>query len=360
MKQIEVKLQRQNQDYSILIANSLLSNEDLINSTVKERQVCIVSNQNIYDLYAEKIKNGLKNRQIIEVILPEGEEYKNISSWGKILDAMMQNRFARDSAILALGGGVIGDLAGFAAASFQRGVAVYQVPTSLLAQVDSSIGGKTGVNHELGKNMIGAFWQPKAVLIDPEVLRTLPEREFTAGMGEVIKYGLINNLEFFKYLEENFQAINNKNPEHLAKIITTSAQAKVDIVQADEFEGGKRALLNLGHTFGHALETLGNYTLYKHGEAVAIGIRIAAELAAIEQKISDESRKRICQILTNFNLPISYQNKFQVEDIYQAMFADKKVRAGKLRLVKFREFCNCEVSADSKEKDILEAINLAK
>ncbi|MBP3194776.1 MAG: 3-dehydroquinate synthase [Cardiobacteriaceae bacterium] len=360
MKQIEVKLQRQNQDYSIFIENSLLSNEDLINSTVKERQICIVSNQNIYDLYSDKIKQALKNRQIIEVILPDGEEYKNIASWGKILDAMMQDRFARDSAILALGGGVIGDLAGFAAASFQRGVAVYQVPTSLLAQVDSSIGGKTGVNHELGKNMIGAFWQPKAVLIDPEVLQTLPEREFTAGMGEVIKYGLINNLEFFKYLEENFQAINNKNPEHLAKIITTSAQAKVDIVQADEFEGGKRALLNLGHTFGHALETLGNYTLYKHGEAVAIGIRIAAELALIEQQISDESRKRICQVLNNFNLPISYQNQFSVEDIYQAMFADKKVRAGKLRLVKFKEFCNCEVSAESKEKDILEAINLAK
>ncbi|SUO95018.1 3-dehydroquinate synthase [Suttonella ornithocola] len=348
--------------YPIHIGSGLLNHRELLNEAIWQKQVCIVSNETVAPLYLERVQQHLRaeGKQVLAVQIPDGEQYKNLAQYAMVMDALMKARFGRDGVIVALGGGVVGDLTGFVSATYQRGTAFVQLPTTLLAQVDSSVGGKTGVNHPLGKNMIGAFHQPQAVIIDTDTLSTLPPREFSAGMAEVIKYGLINDLPFFEHLEANIQALMNKEADLLTQTIRHCCQNKADVVKADEREHGVRALLNLGHTFGHALESLSHYKRWKHGEAVAIGIRIAAELAVIEGKISTQDGERIKNLLLAAGLPIRIENTYSSDDIYQAMFLDKKVRAGKLRLIVFSALGNCQICSDCSEVDIRAAIDAAQ
>jgi len=247
----------------------------------------IVSNETVAPLYLEKVRDALSGYQVEQVILPDGEEFKNLEILNRIFDALLAKRFNRSCCLVALGGGVVGDMGGFAAASYQRGVDFIQVPTTLLAQVDSSVGGKTGVNHRLGKNMIGAFHQPRCVLADTETLDTLDDRQLAAGIAEVIKYGLIQDAEFFSWLEQNMEQLLARNTDTLIHAIERSCQCKSEIVAADERESGKRALLNLGHTFGHAIETGTGYGSWLHGEAVAVGMAMAADFSARHGWLSD-------------------------------------------------------------------------
>ena len=357
MPTLDLKIKNNREvSYPIIIEENLLENPQLFNELIVNKQIAIITNETVAPIYLNKIKDLLKNKELLEIILPDGEKHKNLKSFATVMDKLLENRLARDCGLIALGGGVIGDLTGFVAASYQRGVDFYQIPTTLLAQVDSSVGGKTGINHPQGKNMIGAFWQPKAVFIDPKTLTSLDAREFSAGMGEIIKYGLINDKSFFEWLEENITEIMLKKPELLSSMIAHCCQNKADIVAKDEKEAGIRALLNLGHTFGHSLETLTNYEFYKHGEAVAVGIRIAAELALLENKISESEKKRIIELLKKANLPYFLGANLEIKAIYEAMFLDKKVKNKKLRIVAFSSFCNCEVRADILEENIIKAL----
>lgn len=345
--------------YPILIEQGLLNQAEYLHQYLPHQQICIVTNKTIAPLYLHDFKSQLQGKEIIEVILEDGEQFKNIDSLAQIFDELLAHQFHRDCALVALGGGVVGDMAGFAAACYQRGAQFVQVPTTLLAQVDSSVGGKTGVNHPLGKNMIGAFHQPEAVIIDTNTLSTLPEREFSAGLGEVIKYGLINDLSFFEWLENNAQAILNKDGSILAELIAHCCANKARIVEMDEKEQGQRALLNLGHTFGHALEALTHYQRWKHGEAVGIGIMMAAHLSHDLGNISAAEVSRIQQLLEIFQVPTTYSD-LSVEDIYQSMFLDKKVKQGKLRLVLMQSFGQSYITADVSEQTIKQAVEKAK
>lgn len=345
--------------YPILIESGLWQQADIWQQHIKHQQVCIVSNDTVAPLYLAQIKAALAGKKIIEVLIPDGEQYKNLQEYTRVLDALIEHRFGRDSVIIALGGGVVGDLAGFAAASYQRGMDFIQCPTTLLAQVDSSVGGKTGVNHPLGKNMIGAFHQPQAVLIDIDTLNTLPPREFSAGLAEIIKYGLINDLAFFEWLETHISALMQKDKPLLIQAIAHCCQNKANIVSADEKEHGIRALLNLGHTFGHALEALSHYTLWKHGEAVAIGIRMATELAHLRQELTATERQRIITLLQAAQLPINMEDAFRPEEVYDTMFLDKKVRSGKLRFIAITGLGQTRIADDIPAEQILTAIKLA-
>ena len=265
--------------YPIFIGNGLLQDKALLASSVKGNKVLIVSNETVAPLYMDTVAESLGQFNPVRVILPDGEQYKNLEYLNRIFDSLLENRCDRDVTLVALGGGVIGDMTGFAAACYQRGVNFVQIPTTLLAQVDSSVGGKTGVNHPLGKNMIGAFYQPKAVFIDIDTLATLPDTELSAGLAEVIKYGLIIDADFFYWLQKNMQKMVKRNNEALTHAIRRSCEIKADVVARDEREGGVRALLNLGHTFGHAIEASQGYGKWLHGEAVAAGMVMAADLS---------------------------------------------------------------------------------
>ncbi len=265
--------------YPIHIGPGLIDDPELYRPHVSGSQVLIVTNEIVAPLYLDRVEQALRGFQLARVVLPDGEKYKNLEVWNRIMDALLENRFARDCTLVALGGGVVGDMAGFAAACYQRGVAFIQVPTTLLAQVDSSVGGKTGVNHALGKNMIGAFHQPRAVIADTDTLSTLPDRELSAGVAEVIKYGLIRDREFFYWLEANIGPLLERDTEALTFAIERSCRNKAEVVAADEREAGQRALLNLGHTFGHAIETGMGYGAWLHGEAVGTGMCMAADLS---------------------------------------------------------------------------------
>lgn len=263
--------------YPIYIDSGLFKDNSLLSSHVRSTRVCIVSNDVVAPLYLEALKAQLVGYDIDEVILPDGEAEKSLANFDVIMSHLLKNIHGRDTTLIALGGGVIGDITGFAAACYQRGIDFIQVPTTLLSQVDSSVGGKTAVNHPLGKNMIGAFYQPKAVIIDIDSLTTLPEREFNAGMAEVIKYGILGDYDFFVWLETHITEIKSGDRATLIKMIETCCQCKADIVTADETEAGIRALLNLGHTFGHAIEAEQGYGVWLHGEAVATGMVIASQ-----------------------------------------------------------------------------------
>ena len=266
--------------YPIQIGQGLLDEADLLTAHISGRQVMVVSNTTVAPLYLDRVLASLDGLETATVILPDGEQYKTLDTLNTIFTALLEQRFNRGCTLVALGGGVVGDITGFAAASYQRGVAFLQVPTTLLAQVDSSVGGKTGVNHPLGKNMIGAFHQPGCVVIDTDTLDTLDDRQLAAGLAEVIKYGLIYDADFFAWLEENVSAIMARNKMALARAIERSCTIKAEIVAADERESGMRALLNLGHTFGHAIETGTGYGNWLHGEAVATGMLMAVDLSA--------------------------------------------------------------------------------
>lgn len=319
--------------YPIYIGYGILNQIDLVLSHIPQMRVAIISNETVAPLYLGELTAALakKNIAVIPIILPDGEVHKNWQTLNVIFDALLKNHCERNTTIIALGGGVIGDLTGFAASTYLRGVPFIQIPTSLLAQVDSSVGGKTGINHTLGKNMIGAFYQPRMVLTDSATLNTLPDRELYAGLAEVIKYGLIRDPEFFDWLERNMHRLIARDPEILNQAIQRSCENKAEIVAADEKERGVRALLNLGHTFGHAIENGMGYGVWLHGEAVAAGIVMAAELSLRMKLINDADVERIRNLFLQAKLPVIPPN-MPPEKYLELMALDKKVESGKLVL----------------------------
>lgn len=336
-----------NRSYPIYIGENLLQNPDIFADFVtnknksKNKKIMIVTNTTIEKIYLNTLQNTLAKitpkENIFATILPDGENYKNWETLQKIFDNLLANFFDRKSLIIALGGGVIGDMTGFAAACFQRGVDFLQIPTTLLSQVDSSVGGKTAINHSLGKNMIGAFYQPKAVFADIKTLQTLPEREISAGLAEVLKYGFINDAPFLEFFtSENFAKIFANDAQILTEIIFRSCQNKTDIVAKDETESSDknlRALLNFGHTFGHAIETHFGYGTYLHGEAVAIGAMMAAEFSQNLGFITPKEVAKIQTLLNQAKLPTALDKKVNANDLYKLMFHDKKVQNGTLNFV---------------------------
>jgi 3-dehydroquinate synthase len=331
MKTLTVSLNERS--YPIHIGQNLLGKENLLAPHIQGQQVLIVSNETIAPLYLEKTRSALSAYQCEMVILPDGEQYKTLDTVNLIFDALLQHRFDRQCTLIALGGGVVGDITGFAAASYQRGVNFIQIPTTLLAQVDSSVGGKTGVNHPLGKNMIGAFHQPQCVLIDINTLSTLDDKQLSAGLAEVIKYGLIQDAEFFGWLENNMSKLRQRDSTALTYAIEHSCQCKADIVAADERESGQRALLNLGHTFGHAIETCMGYGTWLHGEAVATGMLMAADLSHRQNNVTQTELARTQALLKAANLPVKTPAEMDTARFLKLMAVDKKVQAGVIRLV---------------------------
>lgn len=319
--------------YPIYIGSGLLDNKDYFAHHIRSKKVMIVSNTTVAPLYEDTLRKSLSGFDVDHVILPDGEQYKTWGHLNSIFDALLEKKHSRNTTLIALGGGVVGDMAGFAAASYQRGVDFIQVPTTLLSQVDSSVGGKTAINHPKGKNMIGAFYQPKAVVIDTDTLKTLPPREVSAGLAEVIKYGLIRDLEFFAWLERNTDALRALDESALRHAILTSCDCKARVVEEDETEGGVRAILNLGHTFGHAIETFSGYGNWLHGEAVGAGIAMASRMSKLLGTINDDDEKRVLALLELAGLPISGPSDMSAESYMDLMSVDKKVLDGALRLV---------------------------
>ncbi len=334
--------------YPIHIGGGLLERADLIVPHLAQKRAAIVTNTTVGPLYLERLQKTLEGAgvQVIPIVLPDGEVYKNWETLNLIFDALLTNRAERKTTLIALGGGVIGDLTGFAAASYQRGVPFIQVPTTLLAQVDSSVGGKTGINHPLGKNMIGAFYQPQVVLADTDTLNTLPERELSAGLAEVIKYGLIRDLPFLDWLEANMDRLVARDAEALSYAIYHSCRNKAEVVAADERESGVRALLNLGHTFGHAIEAGMGYGNWLHGEAVAAGTMLAADLSRRMGLIAAADVARIDKLFQRAKLPTSAP-KLGAEAYLNYMGVDKKVEAGRMRFVLFKHVGEAFVTGDA-------------
>jgi len=334
--------------YPIHIGQNLIaSHVELLLQHIPKKRVCIISNTTVAPLYLETLSSVLiaNGVQVQSIILADGEQYKNSESLNTIYDALLRERCERNTPIIALGGGVIGDLTGFAAASYLRGVPFIQVPTTLLSQVDSSVGGKTGINHPLGKNMIGAFYQPQVVIADVSTLNTLPDKELHAGIAEVIKYGLIRDLPFLEWLEQNIEKLLQRDAAALQYAIVRSCQNKAEVVGADERESGERALLNLGHTFGHAIENAMGYGVWLHGEAVAAGTLMAADLSQRLGWISADDVKRVRQLFERAGLPVT-SPKLGVEKYMQLMGLDKKVADGKIRFVLLKSLGNAVMTSD--------------
>lgn len=335
----------QSHDYPIVITSQCDMAAE-ITPYIKGQQVMIVTNTTVEKLYLQPLVEGLEaNFKVMSVVLPDGEQYKTQQYIDQIYDALMDNHCSRDITLIALGGGVVGDMTGFAAASFMRGVNFIQIPTTLLSQVDSSVGGKTGINHPKGKNMIGAFWQPQMVLADMHTLTTLPQRELSAGMAEVIKYALIMDVNFLTWLEDNMAALMSLDKGALAEAVAKCCQYKADIVAEDEREAGKRALLNFGHTFGHVIETHEGYGQWLHGEAVAAGMVQAAQLSAKLGWISSEEVKRICAVLQSAKLPIK-PPAIDPQTALGLMQHDKKVKSGQVRLILLKSLGEAVVTTD--------------
>ena len=345
--------------YPIYIGNSLLGDKELLKPYIPGNSALIVTNETVAPLYLEKTQSMLSGLRHEAVILPDGEKYKNLEVLNQIYDSLLRNRFDRNTTVIALGGGVVGDMAGFAAASYQRGVHLIQIPTTLLSQVDSSVGGKTGVNHALGKNMIGAFYQPRAVIADTDTLDTLPDRELSAGIAEIIKYGLICNAEFFAWLEQNMQALLSRDKPALSYAIEVSCKTKAEVVAADERESGKRALLNLGHTFGHAIENGMGYGEWLHGEAVGAGMCMAAIMSNQMGWMSDEDTRKTIKLIEQAKLPSKAPDSMSAEKFMELMSVDKKVLDGVLRLVLMKGIGQSLVTSDYTIDDLKTAIKLS-
>lgn len=331
MKKLLVELG--DRSYPIYIGSGLLRQSELLTHHIKSKQVVVVTNVTIAPLYLPAVLKNLQGYRVETVILPDGEQFKTLDLVSQIFDQLLSSKFSRTATLIALGGGVIGDMGGFAAACYQRGIAFLQIPTTLLAQVDSSVGGKTGVNHPLGKNMIGAFYQPQCVIADAEVLDTLDDRQLSAGLAEVIKYGLIRDVAFFEWLENNMDALLARDKPALAYAIERSCLNKAEIVAEDETETGIRATLNLGHTFGHALETGAGYGTYLHGEAVAIGTCQAADLSRRKQWLNDQDVARIVALFKKARLPVEPPEDMDTERFLELMAVDKKNVDGQIRLI---------------------------
>jgi 3-dehydroquinate synthase len=332
--------------YPIFIGSGLLADRSILPSQIESRQIMIVSNETVAPLYMDLVEQALEGRVVRRVVLPDGEEFKTLESFEKIISALLEQRFDRSCTLLALGGGVIGDLTGYAAACYQRGVKFVQIPTTLLAQVDSSVGGKTAVNHPLGKNMIGSFHQPTSVIADLSTLSTLPPRELRAGLAEIIKYGLVGDQEFFVWLEKHIEDLIALDKDCLEHAIRQSCQNKANIVATDELESGIRALLNLGHTFGHGLENVLGYGQWLHGEAVACGMCMAADLSTRMGLMRPDDHARIVSLISRAGLPIVPPENVDPRSLEDAMKIDKKNRDGRIRLVLLRSIGNAFVCDD--------------
>ncbi|MBU2919262.1 MAG: 3-dehydroquinate synthase [Psychrosphaera sp.] len=319
--------------YPIYIKSGAINDSSFFVPHIKGTKVVVITNTTLEPLFSDKILNTLKDFDVNIFSIEDGESFKTLASYEKIMSYLLDNNYGRDVTLVALGGGVIGDITGFVAATYQRGVNFIQVPTTLLSQVDSSVGGKTAVNHPLGKNMIGAFYQPKAVIIDIDTLTTLPKKQFSAGMAEVIKYGILGDLTLFEYLESNAQAINEMNTDMLIHIIKRCCQNKADIVAQDEKESGVRALLNLGHTFGHAIEAEMGYGVWLHGEAVAVGMVQASQLAKLRGWLTPNDVLRVTNLNQQFDLPIIGPENMTLDNYLVHMKKDKKVQADTIRFV---------------------------
>ena len=359
MRRLNVTLAERS--YPILIGSGLLRQAETIKSHLRAPQVAVVSNTTVAPLYLDTLVDGLQKVGVgaTAIILPDGEEFKTWESLNLIYDALLSARCDRSTTLIALGGGVIGDLTGFAAATYQRGAPFIQIPTTLLSQVDSSVGGKTGINHPRGKNMVGAFWQPKLVLADTGTLNTLPARELSTGLAEVVKYGLIRDLPFLEWLEDNMERLMARNADALAHAIERSCANKAEVVAADEFETAKeggRALLNLGHTFGHAIETGMGYGAWRHGEAVAAGMVMAADLSCRLGWLPVADVARVRSLLQRAGLPVSGP-AFGAERYLELMSHDKKVIAGRLRLVLLKSLGEAVTYAEAPRGAIVATLN---
>jgi len=353
---IELNVDLGDRSYPIFIGESLLSKTELYAPYIAGEKVMIVTNDTVGPLYEAQVREALSGYVVDVVTLSDGEQYKNWQTLNSIFDALLGGGHSRKTTIVALGGGVVGDMAGFAAASYQRGIDFIQVPTTLLSQVDSSVGGKTGINHPMGKNMIGAFYQPKAVVIDILTLQSLPQNQVSAGLAEVIKYGLIQDAEFYQWLEGNIASLMSLDPKSLVYAIEQSCHCKAKIVEADEREGGLRAILNLGHTFGHAIETFEGYGTWLHGEAVGAGMMMAAHLSKLEGKLNNEDMVRIESLLTDANLPIVGPEGMLPNDYKRLMSVDKKVVDGTLRLVLLNAIGEAYVSSEFSSANLDEVL----
>ncbi|MBC8209804.1 MAG: 3-dehydroquinate synthase [Gammaproteobacteria bacterium] len=334
--------------YPIFIGHHILDNHQLISDYIQGSSAVIVSNTTVAPLYLDKVSQALElaNIRYDSVILPDGETFKTLASVELIIDTLLKKRHDRKTTLIALGGGVVGDITGFAAAIYQRGVNFIQIPTTLLSQVDSSVGGKTGVNHPSGKNMIGAFYQPQCVIADTHTLETLPDRELSAGLAEVIKYGLIHDEKFFDWLETNIEKLMQKDYQLLSHAILVSCQTKAEIVAIDEKESGIRAILNLGHTFGHAIESAMGYGNWLHGEAVATGMVMALDLSERHHWIGPEVKQRTIQLLKNAHLPVKSPPQISPEQYMDYMSIDKKVDRGVIKFVLLKSLGKAIITAD--------------
>ena len=350
---IDLHVELGQRSYPIFIGKGLLSQADMLVPHISGKQIFIVSNDTVAPLYLQKCIGLFDGCDVKTHILPDGEAYKTLETWSAILDALLQSGFNRRATLVALGGGVVGDMAGFAAACYQRGIAFLQIPTTLLSQVDSSVGGKTGVNHARGKNMIGAFYQPQAVLIDTSVLATLPAKELSAGLAEVIKYGLISDRAFFLWLEENIDRLLACDFDCLEYAIRRSCEIKADVVARDEQELGLRAILNLGHTFGHANKTEQGYGNWLHGEAVAVGMIMACAFSEVLGWLSAEWVQRATALIARAKLPVLPPSDMNSRAFLKHMSLDKKVLDGKIRLVLLKG-CGDAVVSDQFDPKALE------
>ncbi len=341
--------------YPIHVGRGLIEHAELL--VLRQPKVAIVSNVTVAPLYLQRLAAPLRRAgvEVVKMVLPDGERFKDWPTLNSIFDRLLERRCERSTTLIALGGGVVGDITGFAAACFQRGMPFIQVPTTLLAQVDSSVGGKTAINHPLGKNMIGAFHQPQLVLTDTDTLNTLPDRELRAGLAEVIKYGLIRDLPFLEWLEVNLESLLSREPAALAEAICRSCRNKAEVVVADEREAGERALLNLGHTFGHAIETGVGYGEWLHGEAIAVGSMMAAELSLLLGWIDRHDLLRVERLFQRAGLPVCGP-ALNVERYLELMQHDKKVQDGKLRLVLLQKLGQAVLSDAAPLAEIRRAI----
>jgi 3-dehydroquinate synthase len=344
--------------YPIYIGRDLFSDSDLLARHVHGNQVAIISNETVAPLYVERVRDALPQRaKTSEIVLPDGEQFKTLDTLALIIDRLLEQGHNRSTTLIAVGGGVVGDMAGFAAACYQRGVNFIQIPTTLLSQVDSSVGGKTGVNHALGKNMIGAFYQPQAVLIDTDTLHSLPDRELSAGLAEVIKYGLIGDEDFYRWLLEHVPQLQALEEGPLAEAIERSCANKARVVAADEREAGIRAILNFGHTFGHAIETSQGYGTWLHGEAVAAGMVMALRLSVQLGKLPADEVEILKSLLRQLHLPVEPPVGMDADEFLTLMQRDKKVIDGRLRLVLLQAIGSAETSDQIGSADIAELLN---
>ncbi len=343
-----LKVDLGDRSYPIYIGTDLLTQDELLLDHIAGSSALIVSNTTVAPLYLEKVQTILKAHNIRHdcITLDDGEQYKTLATIEKIIDTLLRQRHDRQTTLIALGGGVVGDITGFAASIYQRGVHYIQIPTTLLSQVDSSVGGKTGVNHPLGKNMIGAFCQPQCVIADIGTLDTLPPRELSAGLAEVIKYGLIHDPDFFDWLEQNIELLLASDYQALCQAILVSCTIKADIVATDERESGIRAILNLGHTFGHAIEATMGYGNWLHGEAVAAGMVMAVDLSLRHQWITETVKQRTIQLLEKSSLPVKSPPEMTLDQYMNAMAIDKKTLDGTIKLVLLKNLGEAFISSD--------------